>query len=125
MFSHITLGMNDLAATKTFYDAILGVIGAGPAIAPPGGTRLMYSHNGGMLMLTTPVDGAPATPANGGTIGFVLDSPEQVVVWHDAGVAHGGTTCEDPPGLRPANNLFLAYLRDPAGNKLCGLHRMG
>lgn len=124
MFSHITIGMNDYAATKTFYDAIMSAMGAGPAMEPPGGTRLMYSHNGGMLMLTLPINGEPATHANGGTIGFELSSPEQVVAWHEAGVANGGTTCEDPPGVRPAFNMFLAYLRDPAGNKLCGLHRL-
>jgi catechol 2,3-dioxygenase-like lactoylglutathione lyase family enzyme len=125
MFSHITIGMNDLGQTKAFYDAIMGVIGAGPAIEPPGGTRLMYNHKGGMLMLTQPVNGQPASGANGGTIGFELDSPEQVVAWHEAGCANGGTSCEDPPGVRPAFNMFLAYLRDPAGNKLCGLHRLG
>lgn len=125
MFSHITLGMNDLAVTKTFYDAILGVAGAGPAIAPPGGIRLIYLHNGGMLLLTKPVNGEPATPANGGTIGFELDSAEKVVAWQEAGIANGGTACEDPPGVRPEFNMFLAYLRDPAGNKLCGLYRLG
>ena len=64
--------------------------------------------------------------ANGGTIGFAMDSPELGDAWHAAGIANGGTTCEDPPGLRegPMGKLYLAYLRDPAGNKICALKRM-
>jgi catechol 2,3-dioxygenase-like lactoylglutathione lyase family enzyme len=76
-------------------------------------------------MVTRPIDGQPAHNANGGTIGFNFDSPEEVDAWHAAGVAAGGTPCEDPPGYREGGfgRLYLAYLRDPDGNKLCGLHR--
>jgi catechol 2,3-dioxygenase-like lactoylglutathione lyase family enzyme len=75
--------------------------------------------------VTVPINGAPAAPANGGTIGFTMDSPEQADAWHAAGVANGGQAVEDPPGWRdrPGYRLYLAYLRDPDGNKLCGLHR--
>ncbi len=125
MFSHITIGSNDIDRSKTFYDAVLGSFGAKPA-TPDARGRLMYSHNGGRLLITKPLNGEPATGANGGTIGFALESPAAVDAWHEAGVAHGGTTCEDPPGIRQgaAGPLYLAYLRDPDGNKLCGLHRM-
>jgi catechol 2,3-dioxygenase-like lactoylglutathione lyase family enzyme len=82
-------------------------------------------HDGGMLLVTKPIDGQPATYANGGTIGFKMSSPEQAKAWHDAGVAAGGTSCEDPPGERPGSGMYLAYLRDPTGNKLCGLHMLG
>jgi catechol 2,3-dioxygenase-like lactoylglutathione lyase family enzyme len=125
MFSHITIGSNDIARTKVFYDAVLGSFGAKPA-TPDAKGRLMYSHAGGRLLITKPLDGEPATGANGGTIGFALESPEAVDAWHKAGVENGGTTCEDPPGIRQggAGPLYLAYLRDPDGNKLCGLHRM-
>ena len=76
-------------------------------------------------MVTTPIDGQPACHANGGTVGFNLDSPEEVDSWHQRGVAAGGTSIEDPPGYREGGfgKLYLAYLRDPDGNKLCGLHR--
>src|SRR4029079_18430794 len=87
--------------------------------------RLLYRHNGGLFMVTPPIDGRPATPANGATIGFAMDSPDQPDAWHKAGAESGGTAIEDPPGFREGGfgRLYLAYLRDPDGNKLCGLHR--
>ena len=76
--------------------------------------------------MTKPIDGKPAHHANGGTIGFLAENPEQADAWHAAGIANGGKTCEDPPGVRetPGGKAYLAYLRDPDGNKLCALHRM-
>jgi catechol 2,3-dioxygenase-like lactoylglutathione lyase family enzyme len=126
MFSHVMVGTNDTDASKTFYDATLGALGAKPARADEKG-RLIYLNNGGLFMVSPPIDGAPATHANGGTVGFACDSPAQVDAWHTAGVAAGGTAIEDPPGVRQGafGALYLAYLRDPAGNKLCALHRMG
>jgi len=79
--------------------------------------RLIYAHAGGRLMVTTPIDGNPATAANGGTIGLAAASRDQVLAWHRAGVAQGGTAIESPPTERP-NGAFVAYLRDPDGNKL-------
>ena len=126
MFSHIMIGSNDQARARNFYDALLGALSAKPGRADDKG-RLIYAHNGGLLMVTTPINGRPASAANGGTIGFGCASCEQVDAWHAAGVANGGTSCEDPPGAREGGfgKLYLAYLRDPDGNKLCGLYRMG
>jgi len=125
MYSHIMLGSNDIARSKKFYDAVFAALGAKPGFADDKG-RLIYMHNGGLFMVTTPINGQPATAANGSTIGFACSSPEQADAWHAAGVASGGTTCEDPPGVREGGmKLYLAYLRDPDGNKLCGLYRMG
>jgi catechol 2,3-dioxygenase-like lactoylglutathione lyase family enzyme len=127
MFSHIVVGANDIAASKTFYDAVLGTIGA-PAGEFDAKGRIVYSHNGGRLIVTAPVDGNAATFANGGTIGFLAASSEMVDTWHAAGIAHGGTTCEDAPGIRQAGEgrtFYLAYLRDPSGNKLCGFYNIG
>jgi len=125
MFSHIMVGSNDIARSKTFYDAVLGALGAKPAITDDKG-RLIYMHNGGLFLVTAPINGQAASAANGGTIGFACDSQAQVDAWHAAGVASGGVTCEDPPGVREGGfgKLYLAYLRDPAGNKLCGLYRV-
>ena len=124
MFSHIFVGTNDLARAQTFYDAVFAAIGGPSAIVDTAKNRLIYKHKGGMFMVAMPANGQPATPANGGTIGFGVDTTEQIDAWHAAGVAHGGAACEDPPGLRPAMNLYLAYLRDPDGNKLCALKSM-
>ena len=126
MFSHIMIGSNDIARSKKFYDAALGAIGIPEGKADPKG-RVFYRTPTGMFGLTKPIDGEAATHANGGTIGFACDSPEKVKAFHDAGVAAGGKSIEDPPGWREgaAGKLYLAYLRDPSGNKLCALHRMG
>jgi len=125
MFSHMMVGSNDLARSKKFYDALFAATGGPEGISDPKG-RLMYFHNGSIFMVTTPIDGQPACHANGGTIGFAMTSPEQTDAWHAAGAAHGGTPIEDAPGLREMNGLklYLAYLRDPDGNKLCGLYRV-
>ena len=124
MFNHIVLGTNDSAAAKQFYDATLGSLGASPC-KPDAKGRLTYFHDGGLLLITPPIDGKPATHANGGTIGFKMSDTAQVDAWHAAGCANGGTSCEDPPGWREGDfgRLYLAYLRDPAGNKLCGVYR--
>jgi catechol 2,3-dioxygenase-like lactoylglutathione lyase family enzyme len=120
------VGSNDLDRSKKFYDALFGAIGGRDAMVDPKG-RLMYMHNGGIFMVTAPIDGAPACHANGGTIGFAMETPEQADAWHAAGVANGGTPIEEDPGVREGAGmkLYLAYLRDPDGNKLCGLHRLG
>ena len=126
MFSHVMVGSNDIARSKKFYDAVFTAIGAKPGAEDPKG-RLVYTHNGGLFMVSKPIDGKPATHANGGTIGFLVSGPEQAKAWHDAGVANGGKSIEDPPGTRQSaagGELYLAYLRDPDGNKLCALYRM-
>ncbi len=125
MFSHIMLGSNDIARSKAFYDALFGAIGGPQGVVDAKG-RLTYAHDGGRFMVTQPLDGRPATAANGGTIGFTMDSPEQGEAWHAAGLAAGGQAVEDPPGERRmgAMALHLSYLRDPDGNKLCAVHRM-
>lgn len=124
MFSHVMLGAHDLEASRRFYDALLGTLGIGPGVANK--QRYFYRSPTGTFAITTPINGEPATHANGGTLGFLAQSEEQVRAFHAAGIAHGGTTCEDPPGYRegPAGQLYLAYLRDPSGNKICALYRV-
>ena len=124
MFSHVMIGTNNLDRAKTFYDAVLGTLGIAPGAVDR--HRVFWRTPAGVFSVSLPIDGKPATIANGSTIGFACQSPEQAQAWHDAGVANGGTTCEDPPGVREgaAGKLYLAYLRDPDGNKICGLHRM-
>ncbi len=125
MYSHNMVGSNDIAASKKFYDATFQAMGGKEAIQDDKG-RLIYMHNGGIFIVTPPIDGQPATAGNGCTIGFGMESPEQANAWHEAGVANGGQAIEDPPGVRSGGmgDLYLAYLRDPDGNKLCALKRM-
>jgi catechol 2,3-dioxygenase-like lactoylglutathione lyase family enzyme len=124
MFSHIMVGANDLDRTKKFYDAVLGVLGAPPGFVDR--HRVFWRTPTGTFGASLPIDGQPATIGNGSTIGFVCESPEQADAWHAAGVANGGVSIEEPPGVREGavGKMYLAYLRDPDGNKLCGLHRM-
>lgn len=122
MFSHVMLGVNDIEASKRFYDAVLGTLGIGPGVDNNG--RYFYMSPAGVFAITVPIDGKPATHGNGSTIGFAAESTEQGDAFHAAGVANGGTTIEDPPGLRDSG-VYLAYLRDPDGNKVCALHRPG
>jgi catechol 2,3-dioxygenase-like lactoylglutathione lyase family enzyme len=126
MFSHIMVGANDLAASKKFYDAALGALGIGPGNQDDKG-RVFYMTKIGIFAISTPINGEPACGANGGTIGFAVESPEQGDAWHAAGVANGGTAIEDAPGIREGRmgKVYLAYLRDPSGNKICALKRMG
>mgnify|MGYP006345386487 CR=1 FL=1 len=125
MYSHNMVGSNDTARSKTFYDALFGAIGGKPGMQDDKG-RLIYMHNDGLFMVTPPIDGQPATAGNGCTVGFTMETTEQADAWHAAGVAAGGKSIEDPPGVREGGfgKLYLAYLRDPDGNKLCALKRM-
>ena len=125
MFSHIMLGANDIDEAKRFYDAVLGTLGYKPGTIDPKG-RCFYFEKTGIFSLSKPIDGSPASCGNGSTIGFTVESPEQGDAWHAAGLANGGTAIEDPPGVRegPTGKIYLAYLRDPSGNKICALHRV-
>jgi catechol 2,3-dioxygenase-like lactoylglutathione lyase family enzyme len=125
MFSHIMLGANDVEQSKKFYDAVLGALGVQSGVMDPKG-RCFYRTKAGVFGLSKPIDGNPACNGNGSTIGFAADSPEAALAWHEAGLANGGVACEDPPGIREGGGmkLYLAYLRDPSGNKICALHRI-
>lgn len=124
MFSHIMIGTNDLDKAKAFYDELLAPLGVPPGVVDR--HRVFYRTKTGTFSVSKPIDGKPATPANGGTIGFAAASPEDANAWHARGLANGGTTCEEPPGIREMNGvrMHIAYLRDPDGNKICALYRV-
>lgn len=125
MFSHIMIGANDIPQSQAFYDATLGSLGIPPAVNDDRGRALYVSHNP-PLIISTPINGESAIGANGGTIGFVAKDTAAVDAWHETGLAAGGSACEDPPGERigtGGRKYYAAYLRDPAGNKICAIHR--
>ena len=125
MFSHVMVGANDVQKSRVFYDAILGALGYEPGVTDEKG-RVFWISKAGVFAITSPIDGNPACHGNGSTIGFAAASTEAADAWHAAGVTNGGTACEDPPGIREGRTgkLYLAYLRDPDGNKICALHRI-
>ncbi|KAB7772580.1 VOC family protein [Xanthomonas maliensis] len=131
MLNHVMVGSNDIARSRAFYDAVLGGVLGAPAPlvnqAGSGHTRLFYRHAGSTFCVSEPINDAPSTCGNGTTVGFACDSPEQVQAFHAAAVAAGGTSIEDPPGRRESTlgPAWLAYVRDPDGNKLCAIHRPG
>jgi catechol 2,3-dioxygenase-like lactoylglutathione lyase family enzyme len=125
LFSHVMIGADDVEAAKAFYDATLGTLGVEPGFIDSYG-RLFYRTKTGMFGITKPINGEPTTNGNGSTLGFAAESPEQCDAWHAAGMENGGLAIEDPPGVREGGGMkmYLAYLRDPAGNKICTLHMM-
>ena len=125
MFSHVMLGVTDMQASRDFYDATFAALGHDAGVMDDKG-RCIYRTKYGVFLLTLPINGDSATAGNGSTIGFAAKDAAAADAWHAAGIANGGTACEDPPGMRGGpNGLYLAYLRDPAGNKICALHRPG
>lgn len=124
MFSHVMIGTNDLERARRFYDAVLGTLGVPPGMADR--HRIFWRTPTGVFSVSLPINGEPASVGNGSTLGFACSSPQHADAWHAAGLAHGGASCEDPPGVRqgPSGPLYLAYLRDPDGNKICALHRL-
>ena len=130
MFSHIMVGTDDIERSKRFYTAVLGVLGCGEPLEhvnQTGQTRLFFIHDNSTFGVSEPINGQPVTTANGSTIGFSCNSPEQIKELHDVAIAHGGTSVEEPPGPRESDMgvVHLCYFLDPDGHKICGLHRAG
>jgi len=126
MFSHIMVGSDDIDRSRSFYDKIFATLGIAPGNLDDKG-RAIYASPTGVFAISKPINGDGATFGNGMTIGFRARSEDEVNAWHSAGISNGGTSCEDPPGYR-TNKLgraYLAYLRDPFGNKLCASFRPG
>ena len=126
MFNHIMIGCNDIEKSKDFYVKVLGVLGCPEPMRNEdanGNVRYFFIHDGSVFSLTQPINGEPANCANGMTIGFRCESGEQVKELHDVAIAAGGTSIEDPPGIRNGTMgpMHLSYFRDLDGHKICGI----
>nr|WP_087574319.1 MULTISPECIES: VOC family protein [unclassified Sphingomonas]AJW29581.1 Lactoylglutathione lyase and related lyase [Sphingomonas sp. JE1] len=117
MFNHVMVGSNDLEKSRAFYDALLKPLGM---VDTPYEGRLRYMGNGGLLVVVKPGDGNPATSGNGTNIGLRASSREAVDAAYAGGMANGGTS-DGAPGLRSTSAFgnYVAYIRDPDGNKFC------
>ena len=120
MFSHFTLGSNDLIRSRQFYEAALASVG----FVYAGGDEYMlmfsvsdkdYPH----LFVCAPFDGLPATWSNGFHLAFNTSSSDKVDSFYEQALANGGFD-EGAPGIRShyAVDYYAAYVRDPDGNKL-------
>lgn len=117
VFSHACVGAGDLAASATFYDAALAPLGVNN-LGPFGDNIVLYGKEKPAFLVLRPGNGE-APSGNGVTIGFAAATTADVDAFHAAGLAAGGT-CEGPAGPRShLPGAYAAYLRDPAGNKVC------
>jgi catechol 2,3-dioxygenase-like lactoylglutathione lyase family enzyme len=118
MIAYATVGANDLAVSAAFYDAVMGALGASRYKESDQSIGYADAQGQQKLWLCLPYDGQPARAGNGIMVGFSATSRAQVDAFHAAGLAAGGS-CEGGPGLRDYGpNVYLAYLRDPVGNKI-------
>jgi catechol 2,3-dioxygenase-like lactoylglutathione lyase family enzyme len=118
MFSHITLGTDDLEQARRFYAPVMAALGIGVPFELPG--MLIYGEMTGLkLFVLAPFDGRPASVGNGTHVALLASSRAEVDAFHAAALAHGGSD-EGAPGLRPHYHAhyYGAYVRDPDGNKL-------
>jgi catechol 2,3-dioxygenase-like lactoylglutathione lyase family enzyme len=120
MFSHVTVGTNDVAKSKVFYEGVTQPLGLKRQADYPEAFGYGLPGDRPRLWIVTPLDKNKASAGNGITVG--LDAPDRksVDAAHKAGMQAGGKD-EGAPGLRPHYhpNYYGAYLRDPDGNKVC------
>ncbi|WP_241596180.1 VOC family protein [Rosenbergiella epipactidis] len=121
MYSHVVVGAKEIAVAQRFYDAIFSHMPLDEQGIDKF-ERPFYRQGKQRFIITLPINGQPATAANGGTIGFELASCEAVYAWHQAGISHGGSSAESAPHIRE-DGKCVAYLRDPTGNKLCTFYQ--
>jgi len=117
MYTHTTIGSNDLERARSFYDAVLAPLEVKRA-KDMDTASIWASESGQMLIVLNPTNGEPATVGNGVTIGFQAPSRKAVDEFHAAGLSAGGKD-EGAPGPRGfAPNAYAGYLRDLDGNKI-------
>ncbi len=120
MFSHMTVGTNDIARAKRFYDAIAVPLGLVRHASYPEAAGYGPKEGRPQLWINRPLDKKAATVGNGITIGLEVQDRKAVDGFYAAAIKEGGKD-EGPPGLRPHYhpNYYAAYVRDLDGNKVC------
>ena len=119
MYSHVTIGSNDLHRAAAFYDTVLATLGIERRMTREGALLGYQGEGRDRFFVVRPFDGNPATVGNGVHVAFAAPSRAQVDAFHAAALANGGTD-EGQPGSRPHyhEHYYGAYVRDPEGNKL-------
>ncbi len=120
MIGYVTLGSNDFEKAKTFYDAVLGELGAKRTMTMDRLQGYGSSERGPMMAVCRPYDEKAATAGNGTMVSLAAPSRELVDKTHARALAAGGKD-EGAPGLR-GETFYGAYFRDLDGNKLCVFH---
>ncbi|MGH7865022.1 MAG: VOC family protein [Candidatus Binataceae bacterium] len=120
MFSHVTIGTDDLTRAIAFYDAVLAPLGI-ERVASKYAHSAAWQRPGeaAKLWVGRPFNGLPASWGNGCMAAFTAPSRVAVDAAYAAAIAAGGLD-EGPPGTRAqyAPDYYGAYVRDPDGNKL-------
>ena len=117
MIHHVSLGTNDVARSKAFYDAVLPIVGILPLSDDESG--LGYASGTFHFSVQVPIDGRPATVGNGSHVAFAVEDRGMVDRFHAAALANGGSD-DGAPGLRPEYDAhyYGAFVRDPDGHKI-------
>lgn len=117
IISHVSLGTNDFERATSFYDQVLATLGCGRLFEFPG--AVAYGKQFPEFWVQTPLDGKPATAANGSHISFIAPSREAVHAFHEAALAAGGQD-DGEPGPRPeyGEDYYGCFVRDPDGHKI-------
>ena len=116
MIGYVTLGTNDLDAAVSFYDEVLGSIGATRTLEGDNFVAWGTGPSAPGLAVNRPFDGEPASIGNGVMIAIALDAPEKVDAFYAKVLELGGSD-EGAPGLR-GETFYAGYFRDLDGNKL-------
>lgn len=117
IFTHVTVGTNDLNKARQFYDTVLGKLGL-KRLADLGENGSIWGDQAPSFFVLKPANGQPASVGNGVTVSFEAPSRAAIHAFHEAALA-AGSTDEGAPGPRDwAPNAYAAYTRDADGNKL-------
>jgi len=117
IFSNVFLGAADIDQSVAFYDAALGALGI-DNLGPFGNGWVLYGRDKPAFIIARPGNGE-APSSNGATVGFAAATTAEVDAFHAAGLAAGGTAEGEPGPRGHLPGAYAAYLRDPAGNKVC------